>query len=69
MADPNDPDLGDLLAAYRDLPFVPKPVRFSDLAEKLERHLGIPSQSTSAPRSMGSGRARSRRRTSGQHER
>jgi hypothetical protein len=33
MADPNDPDLGDLLAAYRDLPFVPRPVSFSDLAE------------------------------------
>jgi hypothetical protein len=44
-------------------------VSFSDLAEKLERLLGIPSQPTSPLRSMDSGRPRSRRRTSGQHER
>jgi hypothetical protein len=69
MADPTDPHVGDLLSGYRDLPFVPKPVSFSDLAEKLERLLGIPSQPTSPLRSMDSVRPRSRRRTSGQHER
>jgi two-component system, cell cycle sensor histidine kinase and response regulator CckA len=69
MAGPSDPDVGDLLSGYRDLPFVPKPVSFSDLAEKLERLLGIPSQPTSPLRSMDSVRPRSRRRTSGQHER
>jgi two-component system, cell cycle sensor histidine kinase and response regulator CckA len=69
MADPTDPHVGDLLSGYRDLPFLPKPVSFSDLAEKLERLLGIPSQPTSPLRSMDSARPRGRRRTSGQHER
>ena len=68
MADPGDPSVAELLFGYRDLPFVPKPVSFGDLAEKLERLLGIPSQPTSAPRSMGPSRPRSRRRTSGHHE-
>jgi CheY-like chemotaxis protein len=65
MADPRDTQLGELLSGYGDLPFVPKPVSFGDLAEKLERLLGIPSGPT-APPSMG--RLRSRRRTSGHHE-
>jgi CheY-like chemotaxis protein len=69
MAQPADPDLGNLLSAYRDLPFVPKPVNFGDLAEKLERWLGIPAQPTSPLRSMRPGRPRGRQRTSGQHER
>ena len=69
MADPGDPSVAELLFGYRDLPFVPKPVSFGDLAEKLERLLGIPvSQPSRAPRSMGPSRPRSRRRTSGHHE-
>ena len=37
MAALGDPHVADLLSGYRDLPFVPKPVSFGDLAEKLER--------------------------------
>jgi two-component system, cell cycle sensor histidine kinase and response regulator CckA len=69
MAGPTDPHVGDLLSGYGDLPFVPKPVSFSDLAEKLERLLGIPAQPTSPPRSMASARRRERRRQSGNHQR
>jgi FixJ family two-component response regulator len=67
MAGPTDPHAGDLLSGYGDLPFVPKPVSFTDLAEKLERLLGIPAQPTSPPRSMASARRRERRRPSGSH--
>lgn len=69
MAGPTDPHVGDLLSGYGELPFVPKPVSFSDLAEKLERLLGIPAQPTSPPRSMASARRRERRRPSGSHQR
>jgi CheY-like chemotaxis protein len=62
MAIPGDPTLGDLLSGHGDLPFVPKPVSFGDLAEKLERLLGIPTQPTSPPRSIASARRRERRR-------
>ena len=62
MAIPGDPMLGDLLSSHGDLPFVPKPVSFGDLAEKLERLLGIPAQPTSPPRSIASARRRERRR-------
>jgi two-component system, cell cycle sensor histidine kinase and response regulator CckA len=68
MAVPGDPALGDLLSGYPDLPFVPKPVSFSDLAEKLEWLLGIPAQPTSPPRSMASARRRERQRPSGSHQ-
>jgi CheY-like chemotaxis protein len=68
MAIPGDPLLGDLLSGSRDLPFVPKPVSFGDLAEKLERLIGIPAQPTSPPRSMASARRRERRRHSGSHQ-
>jgi CheY-like chemotaxis protein len=68
MADPRDPALDGLLSAYRDLPFLPKPVGFGDLAEKLERLLGIPTGPSSPPASMGSTPLRARRRTSGHHE-
>jgi two-component system cell cycle response regulator CpdR len=67
MADPSDPQLHDLISGYGDLPFVPKPVSFADLAEKLERLLGIPSTPTVSPPSMDPPRSR-RRRTSGHHE-
>ena len=66
MADPGDPHLRDLISGYGDLPFVPKPVGFADLAEKLERLLGIPAAPTTSPPSMDPPRSR-RRRSSGQH--
>jgi CheY-like chemotaxis protein len=68
MADTRDPCVRELLSGYGDLPFVPKPVSFDDLAEKLERLLGIPAQPTSLPRSMERARQRLRRRPSGSHQ-
>jgi CheY-like chemotaxis protein len=68
MADTRDPYVRELLSGYGDLPFVPKPVSFDDLAEKLERLLGIPAQPTSPPRSMERARHRLRRRPSGSHQ-
>ena len=67
MADPTDVQLGDLLSGYGDLPFVPKPVSFGDLAEKLERLLGIPATPTGPPPSMDPPRSR-RRRNSGHYQ-
>jgi CheY-like chemotaxis protein len=67
MADPEDPHLHDLISGYAGFPFVPKPVSFVDLAEKLERLLGIPAAPTTSPPSMDPPRSR-RRRTSGHHE-
>jgi two-component system cell cycle response regulator CpdR len=67
MADPSDPHLRDLISGYGDLPFLPKPVSFADLAEKLERLLGIPAAPTMSPPSMDPPRSR-RRRSSGRHE-
>jgi hypothetical protein len=32
LADPRDPRVEGLLSGYRDLPFLPKPVSFGDLA-------------------------------------
>ena len=66
MANHGDPHVGDLLAGYRDLPFLVKPVSFGELAERLEDVLGAPPRSPSDPRSMQE--PRSRRRTSGHHE-
>jgi CheY-like chemotaxis protein len=66
MAAPADADAHELLTGYRDLPFVPKPVSFGDLAEKLERLLGIPSRPTKPPRPS---KAQPRRRSSGSHQR
>jgi CheY-like chemotaxis protein len=68
MADPTDPRVGDLLSGYGHLPFLPMPVNLSDLAEKLERLLGIPAQPTSPPQSMASARRRERQRPSGSHQ-
>lgn len=68
MADTRDPYVRELLSGYGDLPFVPKPVSFDDLGEKLERLLGIPAQPTSPPRSIERARHRLRRRPSGSHQ-
>lgn len=65
MAGPNDAHAHALLSGYRDLPFVPKPVSFVDLAEKLERLLGVTSRPTRPPRGMG---MRRQRRSSGNHQ-
>jgi CheY-like chemotaxis protein len=62
MADPADPHVGDLLSGFGHLPFLPKPVNFSDLAEKLERLLGIPARPTRPPRTMARARRRERLR-------
>jgi CheY-like chemotaxis protein len=68
MADTRDPYVRELLSGYLDLTFVPKPVSFDDLAEKLERLLGISPQPTSPPRSMERVQRRLRRRPSGSHQ-
>jgi len=65
MASPYDPYANELLSGYRDVPFIPKPVSLGDLADKLERLLGIPSRPTKPPRSR---RALRRRRSSGSHQ-
>jgi CheY-like chemotaxis protein len=59
MAGPGDQPARELLPGYHDLAFVPKPVRFADLAEKLELLLGIPATPT---RPLASMDVRSRRR-------
>jgi DNA-binding NtrC family response regulator len=64
MAGPTDPHVDELREGYADFPFLVKPVRFGDLAATLERLLGVPPRA-SDPRSVG--RARTRRRSSGQH--
>jgi two-component system, cell cycle sensor histidine kinase and response regulator CckA len=66
MASPKDAHVDDLLAGYRDLPFVAKPVHMSDLAPVLHDLLGAPTGGPSEPPGM---RARpARRRGSGQHK-
>jgi CheY-like chemotaxis protein len=67
MAGPGDQAAGELLSGYRDLPFVPKPVHFADLAEKLELLLGIPATPTSPLPSMETRARKRRRRSSGHH--
>ena len=67
MAGPGEQPAGDLLSGYRDLPFVPKPVSFADLAQKLELLLGIPATPTIPLPSMDVRPRQRRRRSSGQH--
>jgi len=55
----------ELLSGYRGLPFVSKPASFTDLAEKLERLLGVSSRPAKPPRSTGA--ISPRRRPSGSH--
>ena len=69
MAPPRDPHVAELLAGYGDVPFVPKPVSFVDLAEKLERLLRIPSGPPAPRRLSVPGQSRRRRRSSGSHQR
>jgi CheY-like chemotaxis protein len=66
MVGQGDAHLGELLSAYRDLPFLWKPISFGELAEKLEYLIGPTTPPPSQPPSLG--RARARRRTSGHQE-
>ena len=66
MVGPADPRANDLLAGYRDLPLLAKPVDFGALAGRLDELLGAPSVPPRYPPSMGP--PRTRRRTSGRHE-
>jgi CheY-like chemotaxis protein len=65
VAGPGEDSGRDLLAGYRDLPVLTKPVSFGDLYGKLEALIGTPYRPASYPPSMG---PRVRRRSSGQHE-
>ena len=67
MAGPGEQAAGELLSGYRDLPFVPKPVHFPDLAEKLELLLGIPATPTGPLPSMKTRSRKRGRRSSGHH--
>ena len=67
MAGPEDQSAGELLYGYRDVPFVPKPVNFADLAEKLELLLGIPATPTRPLPSMKTRSRKRHRRSSGHH--
>jgi two-component system cell cycle response regulator CpdR len=70
MVGPGDPHAADLLAGYRDLPCLAKPVEFGALAGKLDELLGAPASPPDYPPSMGpprEGPTRARRRTSGRH--
>ena len=65
MAASGDPQAGDLLEGYPDLPYLQKPVALGPLAELLLDVLGAPTPPTTDPRAMG--RALARRRGSGRH--
>ena len=62
LAEPGDAAVEELLAGYRDLPVLAKPVGFSDLYGRLRELLGPPAIS---PRQA---KTRSSRRPSGRHE-
>jgi hypothetical protein len=67
MVAPGEPEAGELLAGYRDVPVLTKPVGFADLYGHLREVLGPPP--ITAPRASSPGpRTRSGRRTSGRHE-
>ena len=69
MADMIEDPLEDLLAGYRDLPVLTKPVGFSELYGRLRDLLGPPAISPNRPSSPGQpARPRSARRPSGRHE-
>lgn len=59
-----DPHLDDLMAGYHDVPVVPKPVSFADLAGVLQDMFGAMAVASGDPASIARPR---RRRSSGQH--
>jgi CheY-like chemotaxis protein len=63
LAEAGEPEVSELLAGYRDLPVLAKPVGFSELYARLRELLGPPAVSPSRQ-----GRSRSSRRPSGRHE-
>jgi two-component system, cell cycle sensor histidine kinase and response regulator CckA len=67
MAGPGDAHVDALLAGYRDVPFLPKPVSLGALAEALEDLLGAPGRLSDARLPMPP-RPRARRRSSGHHQ-
>ena len=67
MTDPDDPLSTELLAGYRDLPLLPKPVRIADLHAALLALVG-PAVQTSTPPSVTAPSSRARRRSSEHHE-
>jgi CheY-like chemotaxis protein len=69
MAGVHDARTEELLAGYRDLPLLAKPVGFADLYGQLRDLLGPPPMGPSRSPAPGrSARPRSPRRPSGQHE-
>jgi CheY-like chemotaxis protein len=64
MAGPPQGAAAELLAGYRDLPLLEKPVQFGKLYELLVERLGIPPTSTTRPRPSGPPRLRERERRS-----
>ena len=64
MAAGEDAHVDDLLAGYRDLPYLRRPVSFGALAEVLYDLLGMPANALANPRSIG----QTRRRGSGQRQ-
>lgn len=68
MADPRDSAAAELLEGYRDLPLLPKPLRFADLYGVLTHLAGpAPHAAEAQPASMTAASSWNRRRTSGQH--
>jgi CheY-like chemotaxis protein len=67
VADLADPAATELLAGYRDLPILHKPLRFADLYAVLTGLLGPPPHGAGQPASIAAASSWSRRRTSGQH--
>jgi CheY-like chemotaxis protein len=68
MVGSGEPETRELLAGYRDVPALTKPVGFAELYARLREVLGPPPV-TARPSSPGqSVRPRSARRTSGRHE-
>lgn len=64
-----DPETGELLEGYRDLPTLTKPVGFGELYGLLRDKLGAPTLATARPvPPAAAARPRSSRRPSGRHE-
>jgi CheY-like chemotaxis protein len=63
LADPREAEVEELLAGYRDLPVLTKPVGFSELYGRLRDMLGPPAVSHGRQ-----SRSRASRRPSGRHE-